>query len=173
MKFHMFFKWHRDEAFDAMNDAVLNDKAKELVMNLKPENITCESVRNIHQKLADHNDLLAIEELKKFMKEDYEGLPRYVRYVQDILSYGVYPGNGVDPSKFVEFVNSVQITSEDYGLEVEFVIPEQFYIEDWGRGEYIKQILSSREALADGLWEGMPGSVAVHTSCAVVNYGAW
>ena len=174
MKFHIYFKWHRDEAYEAMNDNTLNEKAKELVMNLKSEYITCESVREIHQKLADHNEQLAIDELKRFMKEEYVGLPRYARYIQEIIEYGVYSMHPqINPSKSIDFLQTVRVTSEEYGLEVEFTIPEQSYIEGWSRDDYIVQIQSFRECLADTLWEGMPGTVAVHHSCAVVGYGAW
>lgn len=174
MKFHIYFKWHNDEAYEAMNDKALDETAKELVMNLKTESITCNAVRDLHRYLARRNEALSDEKLIQFMKEDYEGIPRYVRYVQEIVEHGIYIFNpDLDPSETDEFISSVEITSEDCGLDVEFVIPEKFYIEDWGRRDYLNRILSFQNSLADSLWEGSPGSVAVHDSCAVVGYRAW
>jgi hypothetical protein len=174
LTFNIFFKWNRDDAYEAMNDEKLADYAKELMTLYDPKKITPSDIRELNYKLAERNELLAIEQLKTFMKEDYNGLPRYVRYVQSILEYGLYcHWHELDPSKNTQFIDSFKITSESYGVEIEFTIPEQFRIEDFDRDAHLKEIMSFRESLADGLWEGSPGSEAVHYSCATVTYSAW
>ena len=174
MKFTIAFKWNRDEAYEAMNDDALNETARTLYTSMMNEQITCESIRTMNHTLLQKNEMLAIEKLQEFMKADYEGLPRYIRYVQDILTYGVYGEHPEhNPSKFVEFINSFEIVSEEYGINVEFTIPSEFYIDDWDHNTYVTEMDSFKGGLSDGMWEGMPGSLGVHESCSTVSYNVW
>jgi hypothetical protein len=172
LKLNVFFRWHRDEAYEAMNDDTLNPKAQEFFNTLKDSAVKCEDIRTILHKLNEQNEMMAIQALHEFLKEDYDGLPRYVRLVQELMTYGVHENESpeLNPSVFIDFVNSVKILNEDYSVEVEFTIPENFRIPDWDSDDYVIALNDFRSCLSDTLWEGMPGSLAVHKSGAVVEY---
>ena len=108
LKFNILFKWNRDEAFEAMNDDTLDQLANELIR--RETNITCAKLRDIHHEVRGKNELMALETLRTFMKEDMDGFPRFVRYVQEILQYGVYDLQyQLNPSKTQQFLDSVKI----------------------------------------------------------------
>lgn len=175
LTFKILFKWHRDEAYEAMNDSILDERANQFVQDQKDKMTTCQDLREKMQRINEANELLAIQALSEFLKEEFEGYPRYIIYIKELMEYGpymCYPDR--DPSKSQEFLNSIRIVEDGmYGFTAEFTISEDFLIEDWTRDDYVKEINSFRDALADTLWEGMPGSVAVHKSFAVVDFNCW
>jgi serine protease inhibitor len=174
MEFTINFKWHRDEAYDAMNDTKLDETARNLYMSMMDGQITCETIRTMNQELKKKNEELAREELKTFMTADYDGMPRYVQYIKDIMDYGVYYDSLKNsPSSSVDFINSIHVISYTYGFEVGFIIPDDFYIEGQKYYDYIAEMKSFKDTLSDTIWEGMPGSLGVHDSSAVVTYDVW
>lgn len=172
LKLEVFFRWNRDEAYEAMNDDTLDSNAQEFFNNMKNSSVKCEDIRTILQKLNERNEMLATKQLHKFLNENFEGLPRYVRFVQELITYAIYEHEdlNLNPSMFAEFINSVKIVNEDYSVEVEFTIPEKFRIPDWEKEDYIAALKEFRSCLPDTLWEGEPGSLAVHESFATVEY---
>lgn len=174
-KFNILFKWHRDEAYEAMNDSILDERANQFVQDQKDTATTCQDLREIMQRINDANDILSIQALSEFLKREWSGHPRYVSYIMELIEYGPYMCHpDKDPSKSQEFLNSIKIVEDGmFGFTAEFTISEDFLLEDWTHDDYVKEINSFRDALADTLWEGMPGSVAVHESCAVVEFRCW
>lgn len=172
LKFNVNFKWNRDEAFEAMHDDALDQLASELVA--RETTMTCAKIRAIEHELRGKNEMMALETLKTFMKQDLDGIPRFVRYVQEISEYGLYMDHpDLEPSRSQAFLDSVKISSEFFGLEVAFEIPDEFRIPNWEREDYVTAMDSFKRTLADGMWGGPPGSTAVHHSYAVVDFDAW
>lgn len=173
MEFFITFRWHKDEAYEAMNDKALDDMANQLIKDQTNKVTTCEDIRNMALKLACENHRRSVKILSDFMKGEFAGKPRYISYIQDILDYGVYANQYADqnPSNTQAFLDTIKIDRDDEcGFTVKFTLPEESIIEGYSREDYYAELKSFRESLADGMWEGMPGSVAVHDSCSVVEY---
>lgn len=176
MEFQITFRWHKDEAYEAMNDKELDDMANQFIKDQLNKVTTCADIREMALKLERENNAKSVKILSDFMKADFGGKPRYVGYIQDILDYGIYMNQYADqnPSKTEKFLDGLRISTDDvYGFTVAFTIPEESIIEDYTREDYLAELKSFKETLADGMWEGMPGSVAVHHSLAVVTYTYW
>lgn len=176
MEFQITFRWHNDEAYEAMNDKALDDMANQFIKDQLNKITTCADIREMALKLTQENHQRSIKILSDFMKGDFGGKPRYVSYIQDILDYGIYMNQYADqnPSKSQDFLDRLQITNDDdCGFTVKFTLPEESIIEGYTRDDYLAELKSFKGCLADGMWEGMPGSVAVHKSLAVVTYTYW
>lgn len=168
-KFGILFRWNRDDAFLAMHDDQL-----EVDLSSKSGHLTFFDLRRICDELAEQNDRMASVELIRFLKEDYNGRPRYVAFLQSILDYGVYADAAqLSPSQSDEFLSSVKIVSEFIGFVIEFEIPAFAEIEGWTHDDYVAAMNLFRSDLPDSLWESLPNSEAVHKSRAVVDYKAW
>lgn len=175
MEFQITFRWYKDDAYEEMNDKDLDEMANQFIKDQLNKVTTCADIRKMALKLRRENANRSIKILSDFMKGEFCGKPRYVLYIQDIVEYGIYgEHHDIDPSKTQSFLDGIRILNDDsYGFTVGFTIPEDSIIEDYTREDYLEELKSFKETLADGMWEGMPGSVAVHHSLAVVTYTYW
>lgn len=168
------FRWNRDEAWEAMFDNELDSVAKKMIKdNLKDMN--CKTLRECYHKIREENEIKAEKELIRFMEEDYRGVPRYVAYTKEILTHGVYDmeHSKLDPTNLDNFKDLCKVLCTDAGLTMTVKIPKENKIPNQRLSKYVDQMNEFGEILSDTLWGGAPGSEAVHTSCATIEFRAW
>lgn len=171
--FEITFRWHKDRAYEAMNDNHLDELAHDLIVEKAYKTISCADIREIYEMLQDRNEYLSTQTLREFMKGKFEDHNRYIKYIQDILEYGFYAGQYIshNPARTQQFVDGIKIVQDDkYGFTASFTIPEESIPDNCTREMYLEEFKLFKDSLADGLWEGCPGSTAVHESGAVVTF---
>lgn len=168
------FRWNRDETWEAMFDKELDSQAKKLIED-KLKDMNCSTLRECYHAIRQDNELRADKELVRFMMEEYEGVPRYVAYTKEILTYAVYDNehHDLNPANLDDFKELVTVLCTDAGVTVRLKIPKKNKIPNQRLNKYVEQMNEFHEILSDTMWGGSPGSEAVHTSLSTIDFRAW
>lgn len=175
MKGSFFFNFHPDEAEEAICDDL--PETQKLLDDLLEQHkgaITPLILREIYRDMKDHNELKSGKLLYDFLMEMYEEdgmtMPRYAHYVKNLLEYGPYERSTPrqqQPITQDTYPNILNVRASEFAFEVRMEIPDN----QLPRGvDFVEEIRMQKDTLADGLWEGSRGSVAVYHSGQVIDF---